>query len=178
MPEDFMKFSEIVDLNELQHICDSFTAIIDAANAIIDLDGNVLTATGWEEICTRYHRVNPITACRCQESDTVLASKLKAGESYNVYRCKNGLIDVAVPIFVEGEHVANFFTGQFLFEPPDITFFYKKYIKEYKRMLIYAHEIISVCKEIRCELSDSMESLQSRFDSKRSKTPDGNHYCR
>ncbi len=118
-----MKFSEIVDIDELQRICESFTAMTGAVMAILDLEGTILVATGWKEICTRYHRENTCTARRCQESDTVLASQLKAGEKYNVYKCKNGLVDVAVPIFVEGEHVANFFTGQFLFEPPDVDYF-------------------------------------------------------
>lgn len=118
-----MKFAEIVDIDELQRICESFTAMTGAVMAILDLDGNILVATGWKEICTRYHRVNPCTASRCQESDTILAGKLEAGEKYNVYKCKNGLIDVAVPILIDGEHVANFFTGQFLFEPPNIAAF-------------------------------------------------------
>lgn len=118
-----MKFAEIVDIDELQRICESFTAMTGAVMAILDLEGNILVATGWKEICTHYHRVNPCTASRCQESDTILAGKLEAGEKYNVYRCKNGLIDVAVPILIDGEHVANFFTGQFLFEPPNIAAF-------------------------------------------------------
>jgi PAS domain S-box-containing protein len=79
----------------------------------------VLISTGWQDICTRFHRVNEATACRCRESDTSLAGALKTGEPYNVYKCKNGLLDVAVPIMIRGEHVANFFTGQFFTEPPD-----------------------------------------------------------
>ena len=118
-----MQFSDIVDISELQRICESFTTMTGAVMAILDLDGNILVATGWKDICTRYHRVNPNTASRCRESDTVLAGKLEAGERYNVYKCKNGLIDVAVPILIEGEHVANFFTGQFLFEPPNLSYF-------------------------------------------------------
>jgi signal transduction histidine kinase len=65
----------------------------------------------------------PQTASRCRQSDTVLAARLQSGETYNVYRCQNGLVDVAVPIHVSGEHVANFFTGQFFFEPPDTAYF-------------------------------------------------------
>ncbi|MBN1876209.1 MAG: PocR ligand-binding domain-containing protein [Anaerolineae bacterium] len=118
-----MKFIELVDISELRELCNSFTALTDAATAILDLEGNILIATGWKDICTRFHRVNPKTACRCLESDTVLAGQLKRGEPYNVYQCKNGLIDVAVPITVGDEHVANFFTGQFFFEPPDRDYF-------------------------------------------------------
>lgn len=114
-----MKFVEFVDISELRELCESFTALSGAVTAILDLEGNILVATGWQDICSCFHRVNPQTARRCTESDTVLAGQLKKGEPYNVYKCKNGLVDVAVPIIIGGEHVANFFTGQFFFHPPD-----------------------------------------------------------
>jgi len=114
-----MKFSEFVDISELRELCKSFFDLTGAVTAILDLEGNILVATGWQDICSRFHRVNPQPAHRCTESDTVLAGQLKKCEAYNVYQCKNGLVDVAVPIIVGGEHVANFFTGQFFFHPPD-----------------------------------------------------------
>jgi len=118
-----MKFKDLVDIGELQALCESFTALTGAVTAILDLEGNILVAKGWQRICTQFHRVNPQTESRCRQSDTVLAGCLREGETYNVYRCQNGLVDVAVPIHVGGEHVANFFTGQFFFEPPDTTWF-------------------------------------------------------
>ncbi len=121
-----MKFVDLVDIGELRGICESFTAVTGAVTAILDLEGNVLVATGWQDICTRFHRVDPRTAARCRESDTQLASQLMDGEMYNIYQCKNGLVDVAVPIRIGGEHVANFFTGQFFFEPPDLKYFLRQ----------------------------------------------------
>lgn len=118
-----MNLSDLVDINELRGLCESFTAITRAVTAVLDLDGNVLVATGWHDICAKFHRINPVTCARCRESDTILASQLSKGESYNVYRCKNGLVDVAVPITIGDEHVANFFTGQFFFEQPDRSYF-------------------------------------------------------
>ena len=114
-----MKFADLVNISELRELCESFTSLTGAVTAILDLEGNILIAAGWQDICVRFHRVNPQTACRCTESDTVLAGQLKKGEAYNVYKCRNGLVDVAVPIIVDGEHVANFFSGQFFFHPPD-----------------------------------------------------------
>ena len=118
-----LKLSELVDIGELRELCESFTALTGAVMAILDLDGNILISTGWQEICTRFHRAHSATALRCRESDTVLAGRLKEGESYNVYRCRNGLVDVAIPIMIDGEHVANFFTGQFFLEAPDKDYF-------------------------------------------------------
>ncbi len=118
-----MKFIDLVDIGELRALCESFTSLTGAVTAILDLDGTILVATGWQRICTQFHRVHPQTASRCRQSDTLLAGRLSGGESYNVYRCQNGLVDVAVPIHVKGEHLANFFTGQFFFEAPDTAYF-------------------------------------------------------
>jgi len=121
-----MKFSDLVDIDELQSLCENVTKLTGIAAAIIDLEGNVLVATGWQKICAEFHRVAPGTSRRCIESDTVLACQLQKGERYNVYKCKNGLVDVAVPIIIGGVHRANLFTGQFLLESPDIKFFAKQ----------------------------------------------------
>ncbi|WP_083456520.1 PocR ligand-binding domain-containing protein [Desulfosarcina cetonica] len=110
-------------MDALRQLCESFTEITGAVTALLDLQGNVLIATGWQDICTRFHRVHSVTASRCLESDTVLAGQLNRGEPYNIYKCKNGLVDVAVPIIIRDEHVANFFTGQFFLENPDQQYF-------------------------------------------------------
>ena len=121
-----MKFSELVDIDKLRELCESYTMINGAVTAILDLEGEILIATGWQDICTRFHRVNDTTAGRCRESDTILAGRLEKSDSYKIYKCRNGLVDVAVPIIIRGEHVANFFTGQFFTEAPDTAFFIRQ----------------------------------------------------
>ncbi|MBF0463787.1 MAG: PocR ligand-binding domain-containing protein [Nitrospirae bacterium] len=120
------KLSEIFDIKELQELSASFTRLTGTHTVILDIDGNILTASGWQQICTKFHRVNPITEVRCKESDFILAEKVNAKEQYNVCRCKNGLVDVAVPIIIDGAHMGNLFTGQFLFEPPNEQYFIRQ----------------------------------------------------
>lgn len=119
-------FTDIFDIPKLTELCESFTCINGTVTALLDLDGNVHIQTGWQQICTEFHRRNPTSAARCLESDTAIASRLVQGGKYNVYQCKNGLVDVAVPIYVDNQHVANFFTGQFLFQPPDLSYFHQQ----------------------------------------------------
>jgi signal transduction histidine kinase len=102
---------------------EKFTAATGTGTALVDLDGTVLVASGWQDICTRFHRGNPDTLKRCNESDVSLANSLEKGEKYNIYRCLNGMVDVAIPITIQGSHVANIFIGQFLSKKPDIEFF-------------------------------------------------------
>lgn len=114
---------DLMDVAAFQNLLESFTRLTGVATAIMDLEGKILVASGWKKLCTDYHRQNTISSVRCIESDTRLANQLDQGKKYNIYKCKNGLIDVAVPIIINNTHVGNLFTGQFLFEPPDIDFF-------------------------------------------------------
>jgi len=118
-----MDLRDLLPIDDLSRLCEEFTTLTGAVIAVLDLDGTILIATGWQDICTRFHRRHPVTSQRCRESDTVLAAKLREGEAYNLYRCQNGLVDVAVPIMVMGQHVGNLFTGQFFLEHPDIDAF-------------------------------------------------------
>lgn len=117
------KFQDLVDVKSLQILSDSFSKLTKIVTAILETDGEVLTASGWQRICTEFHRKNPQTAERCTESDTTLAERATQGSKYNWYNCKNGLVDVAVPIMIENKHYATLFTGQFFFEPPGRDFF-------------------------------------------------------
>jgi signal transduction histidine kinase/DNA-binding response OmpR family regulator len=118
-----MKFEELVDLDELLALCESFTGVTGAVTAIANLEGDILTATGWKDICTQFHFKHPVTREHCREDAITAGDRVQKGEPYCAYKCQNGLIDAVVPIHVAGEHVANFFTGQFFFEPPDEDYF-------------------------------------------------------
>ncbi|MCG8376832.1 MAG: PocR ligand-binding domain-containing protein, partial [Chlorobiales bacterium] len=114
------------EMRKLQDLLESYCESIGIAAAIIDLKGEVLVGARWQRICTIFHRQNPETRRRCIESDTILANRIREGEQFSVYTCKNGLTDAASPIVVNGKHVANLFVGQFLLDPPDIDFFRKQ----------------------------------------------------
>lgn len=120
---DGIRFADLVDVAALQRLMESFHRLTGIANAIIDLEGTVITHAGWQALCTRFHRCHPVTRQRCIESDTSLAGSMTRGENFAVYRCLNGLVDTAAPIIVGGRHLANVFTGQFFVEPPDMDFF-------------------------------------------------------
>lgn len=94
-------------------------------HALIDNHSQVLTATGWEPVCTDYHRKNARTCERCKASDRHILSHLKDAP-YVGYECPNGLIDYAVPVIIGGEHVANVFTGQIFHSPPKLDFFHRQ----------------------------------------------------
>lgn len=121
---------DILDFEKVDLLLEGFNKSTGFVTAILDLEGNIISKSGWRQLCTEFHRVHPETSKRCTISDTVLANKMAEGEKYHFYQCLNGLVDVAVPIVIRGEHIANLFSGQFFFEPPNLTFF-KKQAKEF-----------------------------------------------
>lgn len=117
---------DFIDFQQVDNLLEGFNKTTGFVTAILDLDGNILSKSGWRRLCTHFHRINSDTVANCKISDTVLANRMGKGENYHFYKCLNGLVDVAVPIVIKGEHVANLFSGQFFFEKPDYEFFEKQ----------------------------------------------------
>jgi PAS domain S-box-containing protein len=116
--------ADIVDMQVIQSLMNHFYTLTNIGVAILDLKGNVLVATGWQEICVRFHRVHPETCKNCLESDLILSNGITPG-SFKLYRCKNHMWDMATPIMAGTVKVGNLFLGQFFFddELPDINTF-------------------------------------------------------
>lgn len=116
-----LNLSDILDVPQIQNLMDDFYSLTKIGVAIIDIDGNILVATGWQDICTKFHRVHPETCKNCIESDTELSSGVAPG-TYKLYRCRNNMWDIATPIVVGGVHLGNLFLGQFLFDDEEIDY--------------------------------------------------------
>ncbi len=106
--------SAVVDVEKLQSIMNDFHELTGMTTAILDMEGNIIEATGWQDICTKFHRIHPETAQNCADSDFHLVQDLKPGE-YREYQCKNGLWDVVTPLYIEDRHMGNIYTGQFFY---------------------------------------------------------------
>ncbi len=119
--------SDILDVPSLKQILESVTKMTGMGTAILDVKGNILVATGWQDICTKFHRVNPQTSENCTESDLFLAENVRPGE-YVEYRCRNSLWDVVTPLYFGDKHVGNIYTGQFFYvdDEIDLDYFVKQ----------------------------------------------------
>jgi len=116
------RFSDLVDIPLLQQFLKSLYEATGLPHALLDIDNNILSGIGWQDICSRFHRVCPQSGCRCKESDSYILAHLHDGP-YVGYKCLNGLMDYATPIIVEGEHLATVFIGQLLHQAPDEKYF-------------------------------------------------------
>ena len=120
------RFEELVNLTKLKNLLQSHHGFSGMEYGLFDTNEDCLLAVGWQDICTLFHRVHPVSCARCRESDAYVKQHLQgiAGE-FLEYRCKNGMVHVALPIMVAGRHLATFFTGQFFYDNdlPDRAFF-------------------------------------------------------
>jgi len=113
------ELANIIDNRTIQSMMEDFTRLTGMVTAILDINGNIIEAAGWQDICTRFHRVNKETARFCTESNLYLAKNMKPGE-YVMYKCKNNMWDVVTPLYIGDKHIGNIYTGQFFFDDETI----------------------------------------------------------
>ena len=163
------KILDIIDFDRINTLLEGFNKTTGFVTAILDLEGKMLSKSGWRTICTDFHRVNAQTAKQCTVSDTELANKMAEGEKYHFYKCLNGLVDVAVPLVVNGEHIANLFSGQFFFEEPDRDLFLKqaakygfnneKYVKALADVPVVSEERVKIAMDFLLNMTDMIAEM-------------------
>lgn len=128
---DNLELSDILDIEKVHNLMNAFHELTDIGVALLDVQGKILVAIGWRDICTKFHRVHPETLKNCHESDIKLSSGVALG-TYKIYKCKNNMIDVVTPIVVEGKHLGNLYQGQFVSdENPKDNEIFRKQAKKY-----------------------------------------------
>ncbi len=116
-----LELADIIDIQAVQSLMDDFYKFAQITMALLDLKGNVLVGVGWQDICTKFHRVHPEACKHCLESDTKLSAGVSLGE-FKLYKCKNNMWDIVTPVFAGSQHVGNIFSGQFFFEDEPVDY--------------------------------------------------------
>ncbi|WP_428025854.1 diguanylate cyclase [Arcobacter sp.] len=143
------KFDDLVDITEFDELLQSFYKATKIPNGLVNNEGKIITQAGWVSACSLFHRVNSESSNCCEESNLSLMKNLREGEvSYS--KCKNGLIDYATPIVIDGKILATVFLGQVLEEKPNVDFFIeqaKKYNYDEKQYLKAINSVPIVTRE-------------------------------
>jgi signal transduction histidine kinase/PAS domain-containing protein len=162
--------ANIIDVPSLQATMDDLYAVTGMTFALLDLKGNVLVGTGWQDICTKFHRINPQTCKNCIESDIELSSGVERGK-VRLYKCKNNLWEVVTPLFIGDKHVGNIFSGQFFFEDEKVnrdlfaaqaeqySFDKQQYLAAFDRIPRYSREKIEELMVFYSKLSEIISKL-------------------
>ncbi len=155
-----LELADIIDVQAVQSLMSDFYKFAHITMALLDLKGNVLIGVGWQDICTKFHRVHPETCKHCVESDTKLSAGVPLGE-FKLYKCKNNMWDIVTPIFSGNQHVGNIFSGQFFFddEPMD----YELFRSQARKYDFNEEEYIAALEKVPRLSRDTVETSMSFF---------------
>ena len=117
-----LELQDIIDIDDLREMMHFFHEAAKLSVGIIDNRKNWLVSLGWQDVCKKYHRINPDTRKSCLLSEARVTEYLKTKE-YLLYRCPNGLCEVAIPLLLDSRVLGHFFLSQFFQKPPDLDYF-------------------------------------------------------
>jgi len=165
-----LELADLINVADIQVMMDNFYRFAHIPMAIIDLHGRVLVGVGWQEICTKFHRIHPESFRNCLESDLKLTAEIPKGE-FKLYKCKNGMWDMATPIFIGDQRIGNLFIGQFFFNGESVKYDYfrsqaekygfdkEEYIEALRKVPFLNAEDIDYAKSFFLKLTDSLSQL-------------------
>jgi PAS domain S-box-containing protein len=165
-----LDLADILDVPQIQALMEDLYRITGLKMSIIDLQGRVLVDVGWQDICSKFHRIHPETLKKCFESDSDLAVGVPQGE-FKTYRCKNNMWHIVTPIIVGGRHMGNLFMGQFFFadEQLDYDLFRsqarrygfpeKEYLAALEAVPRHSEELVNLGKAVFLRLTDLFSKL-------------------
>jgi len=149
-------FSDLVDVIEFEELLKSFYKATGIPNALVGINGEIISQTGWIDACALFHRVNQESNLQCQESNHTLVKSVSNGKVASAL-CKNGLFDYATPVVIEGQILATLFLGQVLTEKPNMEFFRKQAQK-------FNYDENKYLEAISCVPVVSKEEMESTMD--------------
>ena len=117
-----VRFQAVVDVQALQGIMQALHEVTGIAHALVDAEGRILYQLGWQDACHLFHRSEAVTALQCQQSNQELIAA-SVPDTFVGQCCRNGLMDFAVPVALEGMPLASVVVGQLLHDPPNLAFF-------------------------------------------------------
>lgn len=116
--EKTIKLLELIDIKLLQEIQDSFANVTGVASIAIDDTGPITKPSNFTDLC-KCVRGAAEGSKRCNECDVRWGKVAAESGKPVIYDCHLGLRDFAVPIMVDGKHIASILGGQVFTEKPD-----------------------------------------------------------
>lgn len=168
--EKILNLSALIDIKFLQELQDTFAKSMNVASLTVDNKGPITKPSNFSNFCTKFIRGSEVGLKRCIDCDIKngqLAAEI--GEPV-LYSCHAGLTDFAVPIIVNGEHLASILGGQVLTEPPNEEYFRaiakeigvvdeESYIEELRKINIVSVENIQAAARLLYIVANTMSEI-------------------
>lgn len=147
------KLAELIDAGSLQSLMDSLHSMTGVSVAIRDVEGEIVIASGWSELCKQFHLAHTQSAALCDLSFSSVKELFVPDIPFIIYQCPHGLYGSAAPIYLNGTLLGAVYTGQYLREVPDIEFFKEQasYYQYNEDLYLKAVEQIPILKQDRVD---------------------------
>ncbi len=142
-----LHLEDVVDITTLQRIQDTFAQAMGFASVTVNKGGRPITRKSKFVPFCHLIRSTGRGRARCWECDAVQGlESYKSGRSQS-YICHAGLVDVAAPIVIEGEHIGSVLCGQVI--PSDSQEeFIERIIERNADLRIPRDELVEATQEI------------------------------
>lgn len=114
---------DLIDIGLFQTLLHRLDKLYSFPSAITDLNGKVLAETTWEDICQKFKCVS----LRKEPQSNLINQFIPDynSEKYPIYlyKCPHGMIDLTIPIVIEGIHLGNLYAGEVFLDKPKPEFF-------------------------------------------------------
>ncbi|MEC1772720.1 sensor histidine kinase [Schinkia azotoformans] len=107
-----MNIQEIIDLDFLQKVQDSFAKATGLAAITVDFRGNPVTEYSNFSLFCKKIREDQQLYDKCLKCDAYGGLEAVRRENFFMYRCHTGLVDIAVPIIIKGQFIGSMLVGQ------------------------------------------------------------------
>lgn len=120
-----IRVSELVSKKELRELLQGFSDLFNISIVITKPKGKpIIDYINYSKLCESFFRKSKIGLDLCTKSDSALEDEAAKTKKPIIRKCNcGGLVDAIIPIFIEGQHIANVFAGQILFEDPNLKEF-------------------------------------------------------
>ncbi|SJZ48102.1 PAS domain S-box-containing protein [Trichlorobacter thiogenes] len=117
---------QLINIQQIKQLLETHVQISGIPCGLMDNDANIIVGVGLQQVCTQYLWEHPGSFARCWRNDPEIKQALEnfTGDLFEC-RCQNGMINIAMPIIVDREHLGVFFSGQFFYDDqqPDLAWF-------------------------------------------------------
>ncbi|HWR41421.1 MAG TPA: PocR ligand-binding domain-containing protein [Patescibacteria group bacterium] len=167
--EEKWELKDLINMELLQRVQDSFAKAMGMASITVDHNGPVTNPSNFTEFCMELTRKSPEGARRCNQCDINGGQEAARTGKPAIYYCHGGLMDFAAPIVVNGRQIGSMLGGQVLPQPPDEEKFRRiaaeigvdpdRYVAAVKKIRVVPEESIRAAAELLYIVANALSGM-------------------
>lgn len=117
------QLQDLIDIGLFQTLLRRMDKLYPFPSAIMDLNGTIVAETAWGDVCQKFPCVSSGKEPKSNLINQFIPNYKSEKYPISIYKCPHGMIDLTIPIVIEGKHLGNWFAGQVFLDKPKTEFF-------------------------------------------------------